>query len=57
MILQLLVLSAAFFGLAGWFWIRKKKVLAVTFGLIGFFCVAAVCDCEGIVSAQGSLLR
>lgn len=37
MILQLLVLSAAFFGLAGWFWIRKKKVLAVTFGLIGFF--------------------
>lgn len=37
MILQLLVLSAAFFGLAGWFLTKKKKVLAVTFGLIGLF--------------------
>jgi hypothetical protein len=36
MVLTLLVLALLFFGLTIWFFIKNKKALAVTFGLIGF---------------------
>jgi len=35
MILQLLILALLFFGLATWFFIKRKKVLGFTFGAIG----------------------
>lgn len=34
MILQLLILALLFFGLATWFFIKRKKVLGFTFGAI-----------------------
>jgi uncharacterized membrane protein YozB (DUF420 family) len=35
MIIQLLILSLLFFGLASWFFIKRKKVLGFTFAAIG----------------------
>ncbi|MFZ4465013.1 MAG: hypothetical protein ACOYN5_14290 [Bacteroidales bacterium] len=35
MILQLPVISLIIFGLGIWFWIKKKKPLAITFWAIG----------------------
>jgi O-antigen ligase len=40
MVIQLLVLALAFFGLASWFFIKKKKVLGITFILIGVMALA-----------------
>lgn len=36
MVIQLLILSLFFSGLAGWFFYRKKHVLGVTFLMIAF---------------------
>jgi len=35
MILQLLIFSLLFFGLAVWFFVKKKKALGITFSAIG----------------------
>ncbi|MDD4086577.1 MAG: hypothetical protein PHP48_04975 [Bacteroidales bacterium] len=35
MIIQLLILSLLFFALAIWFFVKRKKVLGITFGAIG----------------------
>jgi len=37
MVIQLLILSGFFFGLSGWFFYKKRKVLGWLFGLIAFF--------------------
>lgn len=39
MVIQLLILSLFFSGLAGWFFYRKKHVLGVTFLMIAFAAV------------------
>jgi len=35
MVLQLLILALLFFGLASWFFIKRKKVLGFTFAAVG----------------------
>jgi hypothetical protein len=37
MIIQLLVLSVLIFGLSGWFFFKKRKVLGWLFALIALF--------------------
>ena len=40
MVIQLLILSLFFSGLAAWFFYRKKHVLGITFLMIAFAAVA-----------------
>lgn len=40
MVIQLFIFAILFFGLASWFFIRKKKVLGFTFTALGLMLMA-----------------